>query len=282
VGTHSYGFLDLVTLTATPSAGWVFDHWSGSIVGTTNPRSITMTGDKSVTAHFVSTGSGSTTPTPTPSPTPTPTPSPTPTPASCTSGMDEFGSSTLGTCWSWIREDRSKWSLSRGNLCITTQAGSLYFDSNDTRNVLLRAAPSGDFSIETHVYYAPTENFQKAGLVVYADDDNAAVLALAYCESSTPGCQGRGVFFDFESGGGLVGNPARHLGSSVNHVYLRITKTGTTLTGHYSLNGADWQYLGTHDLGTMAGRFNRVGLITDSGFETRAIETCFDFFAVQE
>ena len=41
-----------VTLTATPSAGYQFSGWSGSISGTTNPATITMDANKSVTATF--------------------------------------------------------------------------------------------------------------------------------------------------------------------------------------------------------------------------------------
>ena len=41
-----------VTLTATPDAGYQFDGWSGDASGTTNPLSITMDADKTITAMF--------------------------------------------------------------------------------------------------------------------------------------------------------------------------------------------------------------------------------------
>lgn len=44
---------DTVTLTANPSVGWSFDHWSGNITGTTSPRTITMDWNKVITAYFV-------------------------------------------------------------------------------------------------------------------------------------------------------------------------------------------------------------------------------------
>jgi len=74
VGSHTYDEDTVVPLTATPAAGWLFDHWSGSVSGSANPTSVTMTAAKSVTAHFVEapptqytltmavSGSGSTTP----------------------------------------------------------------------------------------------------------------------------------------------------------------------------------------------------------------------------
>ena len=42
----------VVTLTATPSAGWTFSGWSGDLTGSTNPAAITMDNSKTVTATF--------------------------------------------------------------------------------------------------------------------------------------------------------------------------------------------------------------------------------------
>ncbi|HRR96712.1 MAG TPA: cohesin domain-containing protein, partial [Candidatus Ratteibacteria bacterium] len=44
---------DIVTLTATPSTGQEFIGWSGDLTGTTNPTTITMDGNKTITANFV-------------------------------------------------------------------------------------------------------------------------------------------------------------------------------------------------------------------------------------
>ena len=41
-----------VTLTATPSEGWVFSGWSGSATGNQNPLSVTMDATKEITANF--------------------------------------------------------------------------------------------------------------------------------------------------------------------------------------------------------------------------------------
>lgn len=43
----------MVSLTATPASGWVFSRWTGSVTGSTNPVTITMNGNKTVTAVFV-------------------------------------------------------------------------------------------------------------------------------------------------------------------------------------------------------------------------------------
>ncbi len=49
-GPYHYG--DVVQLTATPSTGWRFSNWTGDITGSTNPASITINGNRSVTARF--------------------------------------------------------------------------------------------------------------------------------------------------------------------------------------------------------------------------------------
>jgi hypothetical protein len=50
-GIHSYDEGSVVDVTATPVAGWEFDHWSGDCTGE-GACQVTMDGDKNVTAHF--------------------------------------------------------------------------------------------------------------------------------------------------------------------------------------------------------------------------------------
>ncbi|HVP12377.1 MAG TPA: hypothetical protein VMV94_14465 [Phycisphaerae bacterium] len=45
----------IVTLTANAASGWRFDHWAGALSGSTNPATLLMDGDKSVTAVFTTT-----------------------------------------------------------------------------------------------------------------------------------------------------------------------------------------------------------------------------------
>jgi uncharacterized repeat protein (TIGR02543 family) len=48
----SYASGSVVQLTAVPASGYTFGGWSGDLTGTTNPASITMNGNKAVTATF--------------------------------------------------------------------------------------------------------------------------------------------------------------------------------------------------------------------------------------
>jgi Divergent InlB B-repeat domain/Cohesin domain/Dockerin type I domain len=51
-GTGSYHYNDVVNLTANPSPGWSFDHWSENLTGSANPTTLTVTGNMFVTATF--------------------------------------------------------------------------------------------------------------------------------------------------------------------------------------------------------------------------------------
>ncbi len=48
----------MVELTATPSAGYMFDSWSGDALGSDNPITIVMDADKTITANFTSATTG--------------------------------------------------------------------------------------------------------------------------------------------------------------------------------------------------------------------------------
>ena len=50
--TATYGHGTVVTLTATPDSTSHLEGWSGALSGTTNPQSLTMDGDKTITAIF--------------------------------------------------------------------------------------------------------------------------------------------------------------------------------------------------------------------------------------
>jgi len=49
----NYNYGSLVQLTATPNTGYTFSGWSGDASGTTNPLTITMNGNKNITANFI-------------------------------------------------------------------------------------------------------------------------------------------------------------------------------------------------------------------------------------
>jgi uncharacterized repeat protein (TIGR02543 family) len=69
----------VVDLTALPNPGFAFVNWGGDVSGTTNPTSLVMNGNKTVTASFDQVATNTPTNTPTSTPTNTPTATPTAT-----------------------------------------------------------------------------------------------------------------------------------------------------------------------------------------------------------
>ncbi len=59
-GTYMHDYGTQVQVTATPNSGYQFSGWTGAVTGTTNPVTITMDADKSITANFSSTQTGGT------------------------------------------------------------------------------------------------------------------------------------------------------------------------------------------------------------------------------
>jgi uncharacterized repeat protein (TIGR02543 family) len=59
-GSGSYSEGAIATITASPAAGYIFTGWSGDATGTSGSTSVTMNGNKSVTANFQLQSSGGT------------------------------------------------------------------------------------------------------------------------------------------------------------------------------------------------------------------------------
>ena len=150
--------------------------------------------------------------------------------------LDEFSNSTLDPAWSWVSEDPTHWSLTAapGHLRITTQTGGIAYPGSSQRNILLAAAPAGDYQITTRVNIAPCENYQHAAILVYEDGDNYVELNRAYVDRQT-------VDFDGEAGGVITSLQRPETATSL---YLRIVKSGTTYRGYYSPDGQAWELAG--------------------------------------
>ncbi|MEO5886048.1 MAG: hypothetical protein ABIQ77_00150, partial [Anaerolineales bacterium] len=98
---------------------------------------------------------------------------------------DDFDTD-LGSGWQWLREVPNNWSLTTipGALQINVDGGQV---SDETMtNLLLRAAPGGNFQMETRITFSPKTDFQFAGLIIYESPANLiqAVVLFAICPMS--------------------------------------------------------------------------------------------------
>ena len=187
-------------------------------------------------------------------------------------GNDEFASSTLGSQWSWVREIAGDWSLTAdpGFLQITTTNTDLY-DTTNSAPVLLQAAPSGDLAITTRVTLSPTQNYQQAGLILYADDDNYVRL-----EYGSVG--GLSVEFGHEIAASWTSTVTPAPAGST--FYLRLSRVGQTYTGFYSTDGSSWTQVGQSTLNLTT---TQMGLFAFNGqnMGDPQIPADFDFFHAQ-
>ena len=68
---------------------------------------------------------------------------------------DEFKDSTIGKQWSWVRENKANWSLSKypGYMVITSQKGDIQGASNNAENILLQSSNT-DWTIESKMEFS--------------------------------------------------------------------------------------------------------------------------------
>jgi len=279
VGTHTYDEGASVTISATPASGWAFDHWSGSLAGTVNPRSIAMISNQSVTAHFVSTGSGPTTPTPTPSPTPTHTPSPThpatPPEDAGHGWYDPFESAAIDARWAIENELPGSWDYEPSESVLRLYTEHLVDDL--WPSLFLSDPPAGDFTMETKVKIDPNEELQRAGLIVYSETE-MLTLSRLYCSASRVGCVGDGVYFAHRRGGAPVGNSFATRTSAGEWIWLRLSREGGTYTGYYSTDGDRWVYVGKYDYSASG---EQVGIFATTSWDRGGrIPADFDYVSV--
>lgn len=155
---------------------------------------------------------------------------------------DEFEEDTLNGAWSFVREDPTHWHIGglpgrrwEGFFVVDMQSGDLE-QTNDARNLLLRPAPEGDFSLETMTvfWYQLNADYQQGGLIIYQDDDNYIRLGHTFRD---------GMRTEFEAEvNGVV--QQRSDDWTMEGIRLRIERRGNTYTAAYSASGVNWTPLG--------------------------------------
>jgi beta-xylosidase len=163
-----------------------------------------------------------------------------------------------GEGWSWVREDSKAWKIDKGALVIRTSTGGLWQKDNNNRNLLLRTLPEakeGRIAVEVLVDNEPTNAFEHAGLVWYADDDNYVALLKEKV--------GNNVIVQLVSE--TNGKPKVGFAEKVykeKAAWLRMEISDGKARGLFrASDNKDWQALGECDLPPTKGAV-RIGLIT--------------------
>jgi len=190
---------------------------------------------------------------------------------------DDFDGSTQGDlspAWTIVRQSASTWSLTGGRLRIELDYGDLWQNwTNNCRNMFLRAAPSGDFAIETSLSVSLVGNINQAHILLYSSDDNYLRFGPVLSNGT--------VYLDHvhEVGGSI--NQQYAAVSPGSSVFLRITKFGNSATMQYSQNGSGWTTLGT--VASLGFTPTKVGVVAFDGSEPASSSVAqYDYFSVKE
>lgn len=195
---------------------------------------------------------------------------------------DEFEGTAIDTCrWdNIVRYDSSKLAVAGGELRITTQPGDINNNNPITpRNFVLQSAPEGDWTVETKFKAPLVHQWQLAGLLAYANDDNYVKLdVVARNAAGSPLNLGAELVSEK---GGTFGNGGNRLldiadSSESGYWYLRLQKVGNTYQGWVSDGGVNWTSIGapvTNDV-----PLTHIGLMAIGPDQTTPVTVAFDYF----
>lgn len=149
--------------------------------------------------------------------------------------VDNFSSTELDSCWQWVREDASLWSLTEqpGALLLRTNGNFHQPQTNSTRSIPLRAFTDQNMFIETKLDFA-IDNCSGAGLMFYKDDDN--FVDIMVIEEAEPDVQGIVSHNDINN----VHDGRNGQFLDWNPVFLRILKSGNNYTAFASPDSTSW------------------------------------------
>lgn len=190
---------------------------------------------------------------------------------------DEFDTTTVpgttaGSPWSWVRGPAAGVTAGSGSLTWPTQTAELYLGDNSA-SVLQRPAPSGDFTVETRMVFAPGQSSQQAGLVLYENDDRWFKLV----HSVLPLANGNGALLQVSEFGKegerptttpptAVANAPMFGGPTADTLWLRLVHHLDTAHNEHevraatSRDGVTWTYAGVWTQ-TVKGPL-RIGLVS--------------------
>jgi inosine-uridine nucleoside N-ribohydrolase len=172
-----------------------------------------------------------------PTPTNTPELSLTTTPVSHIFRDDFTGDLQEG--WEWQNEDTSRWIITPdGWLQIVGGDASLLADEAQS-NLLCRHAPEGDYQVIVHLSANPIANFQQATLYIYQDFDHYLAINRGYCGFCLDG--GNGMYMEYKYGSVESYKAA----TQKTNIFLRLVRTGQSVTGYYAFEPNDWQLFAT-------------------------------------
>ncbi len=187
--------------------------------------------------------------------------------------IDNFDNPELDSCWYWIREDTSQWSLTeRPGWMRIIPLGSIHGSPLDNaENLVLRSLSNINLVAEIKFQQAVAYG-ASAGLLVYLDDNS--------CLSA--------VFLDHGVTNGPVVRVHSELDGSFTYadipapwftVFVRVEKRQNTYSFYASPDSVTWQFVATFDRNLTSGGITRIGMWAEA-WDTSFPPADFDYFRV--
>ncbi|WP_291415636.1 ThuA domain-containing protein [Actinophytocola sp.] len=197
---------------------------------------------------------------------------------------DEFDGDALDGCrWDTVvRYDSSKVAMTEGELRIETQPGDINGDNPvSPRNFVLQELPDGDWTIETRLTPTMLHQWQLAGFLVHADDDNYVKFdVVAGNVAGSPTNLRAELVSERDGEFGNGGNRSIDIADATESgwYHLRLTRTGNTYAAEISDGGVNWTSLG--DPVTNDAAMTSFGLMALGPDQTQPVTVAFDYFRV--
>lgn len=168
---------------------------------------------------------------------------------------DDFDAAAPRSVWSWVREDPALWSMNErpGALVLTGGKGDIVREGGEAPNLLLQSANS-DWTADTKLVCSavPAMPAQNAGLVAYASDDDfvkfvySATFNFRRGPDAAPSA-GQLQLLAEENGSqkSLVSLSLDGIVGTAPVLYLRLSKQGDCYTAWYSVDGRNYETVGT-------------------------------------
>ena len=150
--------------------------------------------------------------------------------------------------WEWLGGASGNWSVGGGKLSVRTSAAGIFRDDRRDRHVLLRELPrtSDSACVQVDVTSRPTALYENAGLIIYATDDDYAVLT----KEAFPGQrQPPLILRAFSEIDQDIVDDQESTYSQSEEVQLRMEiATDEAVASFREMSSSDWQTLGTVSL----------------------------------
>ncbi|MCB0189858.1 MAG: DUF1349 domain-containing protein, partial [Caldilineaceae bacterium] len=204
---------DVVTLTAIPNRGWVFDGWSGDLSGGDVAKVLTMTSNKTVTANFRLLQDAS------------------------QIVSDDFNVCALdSTVWTFTDpQSDAEMTLTGSQVKLAVPAGTVHdvWDSGNGVPRIMQAAENKDFAIEAKFESVIAQKYQMQGVLIEADATNFIRINFQHNGNNT-------LFFGASFNNGIPRERFNQVIPDGAPLYLRVVRSGNLWAAFYSYDGEEW------------------------------------------